>query len=504
MSEDRYRSVVDNSPFGIYRVTLDGRFVTINAALCAMVGYTANELLASNISVLYSDASDRQRWLADYEVRARGAPVDVTWTRKDNQLITARVWAYAERTAAGPIEYFDGYVENVTSLRETEQALRQAEKLAALGELVSGVAHELNNPLSAILLFTEDLLAHEERAEEREALDIIAQQARRSRAIVRDLLSFARSGDVVRGPVEVVLFFEHLVRVLAPQLAELCVTLHANVEGEATHAVLPIDRSGIEQVVTNLVINGAQAAGLGGNVWLSARRELQHFVIDVVDDGRGIADDVVPKIFEPFFTTKPMGHGTGLGLSVSRSVVQQHGGWIMAANRDAALGSGAHFTVRLPLPAPATVVAEALSELSDDSQADEPRRVLIVDDEETIRRALTRFYERRGWAVTQAEDGSRAFERLTGGGEPFDLIISDVKMPGISGIELHAAVSEVHPELLERMLFCTGEVDSAAVSAFVAGTHCRVLVKPFDLRTLAALSDDIAPIRAPRLPPIAS
>jgi CheY-like chemotaxis protein len=279
------------------------------------------------------------------------------------------------------------------------------------------------------------------------------------------------------------------MRALTAQVGDIGVTLHADLSPDDT--VLPIDRAGVEQVITNLVINAAQAAGPRGNVWLSARRDGHQFVVDVQDDGAGIPDDVLPRIFEPFFTTKPMGQGTGLGLSVSRGVVQQHGGWIEARNRDpqGGLVSGAQFTVRIPLPAP-TVVVER-NEGVTATQPEGLRRVLIVDDEETIRQALARFYKRRGWAVTQAEDGSRAFEWLVRGSEPFDLVISDMKMPGFSGIELHAALSEMRPELLDRLLFCTGEVESAAVATFVAHTNARVLLKPFDLGTLATLSDDI-------------
>jgi len=503
VSDDRYRSVVENSPFGIYRVTANGQFVTVNPALCAMVGYTEAELFASGIVVLYPDPAERTRWIADFETRQHGVPVEIPWRRKDGQLITARIWVYGERDANGAITYLDGYVENVTALRAAEQALRQSEKLAALGELVSGVAHELNNPLSAILLFTEDLLLNERRAEERDALGIIAQQARRSRAIVRDLLSFARNRDAVREPVESQAFFDQVIRALEPQLEEQGVSLRTSICEESI--ILPIDRAGIEQVITNLVINGAQAAGRNGTVLLEARRDGSHFMIDVRDDGRGIPDDVLPRIFEPFFTTKPMGQGTGLGLSVSRGVVEQHGGWIVARNRDASDGGrGAQFVVRIPLPAQVVAVADSTADVAPDMHPDGARRVLIVDDEATIRQALTRFYQRRGWVVAQAEDGARAFERLVRGSEPFDLVVSDMKMPGISGIDLHAAIRDVRPDLVDRLLFCTGEVDSAAVSAFVADTNCRVLLKPFDLRTLATLSDDIAARRAPTTPRIAS
>jgi PAS domain S-box-containing protein len=503
VSEDRFRSLLENSPFGIYRVTYDGRFLTVNPTLCEMVGFTADELLAANISVLYADASARQRLIADYEDRPHGASVEVPWKRKDGRVITTRVWVYAGRNESGAIEYFDGYVEDVTVIRETEQALRQAEKLASLGELVSGVAHELNNPLSAMLLFAEDLLGNEQRPEEREALSIIAQQARRSRSIVRDLLSFARNRDAVREPVDAAPFFDQLTRTLAPQLNEASVAFHSKLQGNGV--VLPIDRTGMEQVITNLVINASQAVRVGGNVWLAAHRRGQQFVIEVMDDGGGVPDDVLPRIFEPFFTTKPMGQGTGLGLSVSRGVIQQHGGWIEVDNRipPSGVGMGARFTVFIPLPAQ-TVVVDRATDVATDAHPDAQRRVLIVDDEATIRQALTRFYKRRGWAVTQAEDGSRAFERLIRGSEPFDLVISDMKMPGFSGIELHAALREMRPDMLDHLLFCTGEVDSPAVSAFVADTNCRVLVKPFDLRTLATLSDDIAAKRSSTVPRVVS
>jgi CheY-like chemotaxis protein len=297
-------------------------------------------------------------------------------------------------------------------------------------------------------------------------------------------------------------FFSQLVRGLEPQLSELSVTLHTSIDAAPT--LLPIDRAGIEQVVTNLVINAAQAADAGGNVWLTAMPDAKHFLIEVRDDGPGIPPDVLPRIFEPFFTTKPTGQGTGLGLSVSRGVVQQHGGWIDARNRDEADGGGAQFTVRIPLQGNATSPNEPTSVREPAALTLGVRRVLIVDDEETIRQALTRFYQRRGWVVTQAADGLGAVERLIGGAEPYDLVVSDVKMPGVSGIELHAALRDVRPEMLDRLLFCTGEVESPAVSAFVASTSCHVLLKPFDLRTLATLSDDIASRQTPAMQKILS
>jgi signal transduction histidine kinase len=245
----------------------------------------------------------------------------------------------------------------VTPVRATEQALHQAEKLAAIGQLISGVAHELNNPLSAILLFAEDLLTVERPGDEQEALGIIAQQARRSRGIVRDLLSFVRVPQVTRVPVCPRTLLDQISRTLHPQIDELGVVLHVEVSAiDEIH----VDHIGIEQVVTNLVMNAAQATGEGGNVWTRAFAEPNGYVIQVTDDGPGIPPDVLARMFEPFYTTKPMGQGTGLGLSVSMGIVQQHGGTIAAANRDPREGRGAVITVRLPSPAKAMAVDDSI------------------------------------------------------------------------------------------------------------------------------------------------
>ncbi len=482
-------SAFDDSPLGIYRVTADGQLVAVNRALCALVGYELEELMGADVRVLYVDATDCERLIAELEGRDQTNHEDVRWRRRDGSVITTRVWLHADRDETGAIAHLDGYVEDVTAIRATEHALAQAEKLAALGQLVSSVAHELNNPLSAILLFTDDLLTTERSAEDRDALSIIAQQARRSRAIVRDLLSFARSRDVTREQVDVETFFASITRALQPQLVELGVDLHVDIARAAQPLLL--DRAGMEQVITNLVINGAQAAGAGGTVQLRARREGHQYVIEVLDDGPGIPDEVLPRIFEPFFTTKPMGQGTGLGLPVSLGVVQQHGGTLIAGNRGCGAAAGAQFVVRLPqrcvIEAPVTP-----SPPPPIAAPDGTRHVLIVDDESSIRSALARFYSRKGWRVSEAADGAAALRRLIDNRESFDLVLSDVKMPHVSGIELHAALAHARPELLSRLVFCTGEAESGAVASFVESSGCRVLLKPFDLTTLAALSDDIA------------
>jgi two-component system, NtrC family, sensor kinase len=226
-----------------------------------------------------------------------------------------------------------------------EQALQQSARLAALGQLVSSVAHELNNPLSAILLFTEDLLSAHPDPDQVEGLTLIAQQARRSRAIVRDLLTLVWSGDDRREQVNPAGLLRDVIRGLRRQTEQLGVSVSAEVDG--LPVLLELDQIGVEQVVTNLVINAAQAASPGGHVCVRARLD-GDFVIEVTDDGPGISPEAMPHIFEPFYTTKPAGEGTGLGLAVSMGLVERSGGTITASNRLPAEGGGAIFVVRLP------------------------------------------------------------------------------------------------------------------------------------------------------------
>jgi CheY-like chemotaxis protein len=201
------------------------------------------------------------------------------------------------------------------------------------------------------------------------------------------------------------------------------------------------------------------------------------------------------RIFEPFFTTKPLGEGTGLGLSVTLGIVQQMGGRIVAENRLAndrggvGVGGGARFTVTLPLDvatAPAvdlqTVRTPVPSSLG---VVDGPApRVLIIDDEPSLRAALRRFFTRRGWQVDEAEDGSEGLSALLAARSNYSAVISDLKMPGCSGVELHDHIAAVAPELLDRIVFSTGDVASHEAAAFVQRTRCTVVQKPFELRAL--------------------
>ena len=505
-SEASFRSFVENTPAAIFRETLCGDLVSANPAMVELLGYAsvADLVQAAARNAIYHDDTARARLLHALETGDVARGVEMEWRRADQSLVTVRVSARAYRDDRGDVWLWEGYAENVTSLRAAEGALRRSERLAAVGQLISGVAHELNNPLSSIMHFAEDLLADQRSAADAEALGVIRDQARRSRAIVRDLLSFVRQRETNALPLSLDDIVAATVRAMEPTLAEAGVRLH--LVNNVSEAIVLADRAGVEQIVANLVSNAVHAAGRGGDVWVSTHCRDSACDLVVEDSGPGIPSDVLPRIFDPFFTTKQTGEGTGLGLSVTLGIVEQLGGRITVTPR--AGGPGSCFTVSLPTigPVPAT---ERLPEVGPEvslprllSQVPEPgaevpvppaeadarvRLALIIDDEPTIRSALRRYFTRRGWAVEEAADGGAGLALLQDHGSRIGVVISDLRMPGFSGIELHDRLAVAEPALLRRFIFSTGDVASVEAASFVQRTACPVLQKPFELHMLDAI-----------------
>jgi CheY-like chemotaxis protein len=256
-------------------------------------------------------------------------------------------------------------------------------------------------------------------------------------------------------------------------------------------------------------------------------------VVRVEDNGAGISEDHFQRIFEPFFTTKPTGQGVGLGLSVSLGIVHAHGGTLTAENRSAAAGGGALFVMRIPVTmnavpagpstppiramdgvAPPGVltsaagIAGATGAGSAPAERPLPARkpgLLVIDDEEPIRRGLRRYFERRGWAVDEAADGNEAIVKL-GRREAmvlYDVVLCDLKMPGVSGQELYQRLAAETPALARRFILSTGDATAHDVSDFLASVPVPVLEKPFELATLERLAEGIrlaAPAPAPAPP----
>ena len=375
-------------------------------------------------------------------------------------------------------------VEDVTDQQHLEAQLIQSEKLAAVGQLVSGVAHELNNPLTSIAGLSEFLLEQKELAsKDRGHLRVIHEQAERAGRIVRNLLTFARKGPAEQGRVNLNDVIQRTVLLMAHDLKLKDITVEK---------VLPTipeilgDRHALQQAVLNLLNNAAQAVAenkpgrrrlICVNTWFDQRVRMR-----VSDSGPGIPDDVVPQLFTPFFTTKEPGQGTGLGLSITYSIVEAHGGRISVERPP---DGGAAFLVDLPPAPPAPPAAAALAD-APGRTALEPsvpvvkRTILLVDDDPAVRRMVKALFGREGHTVEVARTPQHALDLVRT--RSYDLILADARATARDHLFVEQLV-EAHPGLKERILVATGDVRASTDEA-LAHLGLRYVRKPFNLRDL--------------------
>lgn len=392
--------------------------------------------------------------------------------------------------------------ESLESLARTEAALAQSEKLAAIGTLISGVAHELNNPLQTILLTAELMMVAETDPASKDDLRQINEQVVRARAIITDLLTTVRPENARRdsAPLEVVL------NALSPELVRVADRHNATIQLHVDSPLPPmmVDRIGFSQVMTNLVANGAQASGRDGRVHIRALRCAGGCEILVDDTGPGIPASVLNRIFEPFFSTKKVGQGTGLGLSVSRGIIESMHGELTARSHWGDPSTGARFRIFLPVssraantPAFTAVVPSPATGLPLVSPrpmaADRKRRMLVVDDEQPIQHLVKRHFGEQGWTVDCASDGLDALAKVEARcamREHYVVVFCDLRMPTMSGIALHDVLSERHPDALRDFVFLSGDLASDDVREFIRRSRCRVIAKPMDLAAMSFVADE--------------
>ena len=368
--------------------------------------------------------------------------------------------------------------------RDIYHQLLQAEKMAALGQTVSGVAHELNNPLATILSWSERL-SHRADLEDsvRRGLETILSESERAARIVRNLLTFARKRQTTRAMVDVNQVVRETIALRAYELHVSNITVI-----DALAAGLPqvfADGHQLQQVLLNLIINAEQAMiaanGRGTLVvrtWHDADQE--SVILEINDDGPGIPEELQPKIFDPFFTTKEVGKGTGLGLTVAYAIVQEHGGRIHLESKP---NGGASFYVELPISGgklPPTTIPRARLETTADTVAG--ASILVVEDEAKLASAVVDALRDAGYIVRHATDGEDALDKIKA--DAFDLVVCDLKMPRMDGMAFYRMLSAAAPGLARRVIFVTGDVAGTDAERFLQESGCRWLAKPFRLGDL--------------------
>lgn len=416
-------------------------------------------------------------------------------------------------------------------LVSTREQLVQKEKLAAVGQLVSGVAHELNNPLQGVLGYAELMLAARPSSRDTEELTAIRDNANRAAGIVRNLMTFAGRTSSARGWQQINRVVRDAVAVREPHLQTSGIELRLEVADRLP--LVYVDHARLEDVLVNLIQNAeaaiasrrdgtVPASGVPrhapGEIVITTRwqGEPDRILVDVADNGSGLREEDLPRVFDPFFTTREVGQGTGLGLSVCYGIVREHGGQITV--RNAAVG-GAVFTIELPVMAEslATATAAAVPKAAPSAHArpvvpspsyalaqppvddlvrdTRKRKALVVDDEESNAALVRRVLAGAGYDVESTTLSRRALVMMER--TAYDAVICDVKMPELSGQELYGRVCQIRPEMARRFVFITGDIDGEDTREFLDDSRCSYFMKPFNLERLTAAVDMLTGARTP-------
>jgi PAS domain S-box-containing protein len=488
--------LLDTIPVWVFRLDEAGReTVFVNGAVARAMGATGPEQLVGR-ALIESLADGRERELFD-DARAvaiangASSPVDLRFRRSDGRILTLRTQLFRVANADEGMPLVEGIAQDVTDELETRKQLVHTDRLASLGALAAGVAHEINNPAAFILLGTQQLArllqqlpAADEatgptRSRMSEVVSDLHDGVQRIAQIVGELRLFARIPEsAVSTPVDV-----NRLMTSAVTLTQAVVKSRARVEldlGELPP--LPGDHARLGQVFVNLLVNAAQAIPAGAPdqhvVRVETREESGSVVVRVKDTGVGIAEENLSRVFDPFFTTKGPGDGTGLGLTISMDLVRRAGGTIEVQSQ---LGVGTTFMITLPVR-PSLVSSTPPQPL----RVEPPSggRVLVVEDEQALAIALSRGLSPR-FHVEHASDGVRAFERLTRDDAPFyDAVLCDLRIPGMDGAALYDATRAARPQQATQFVFLTGGAITDEHVQFLRACARPVLEKPFRMEEL--------------------
>jgi signal transduction histidine kinase len=379
----------------------------------------------------------------------------------------------------------DGYgltmLRDMTDERLLHERLLQSEKMASVGQLVSGVAHELNNPLTGVMGFAQLLLARDLDESARVQVQTIYAEAERASKIVQNLLTFARRRRPSKEMADINALVQRVLELCSYDFGVRNISLDLTLDTRMD--AIWADPDQVQQVLFNVIKNAEQSMSdshAGGRLAVVTQGYHHGVRIAIADDGAGIPPEIQRRIFDPFFTTKDAGDGTGLGLTICYGIVEDHGGRIWTENRPE---GGALFQIELPFGAP-----DFLQKTGDDpgartsGQSSTARRVLVVDDEVSIRLLLHDILHLDQHSVALAGNGVEAAGLVEQ--ENFDVIITDLKMPGMDGASFYRQVRERDPAQARRIIFITGDTVGADTRAFLQRVSNPVLAKPFKIGPL--------------------
>jgi two-component system, NtrC family, sensor kinase len=495
--EDRYRTLVESSPAVVFHLDAEGRIIYANPAVTELTGYEKAHVLSRMRSLVELAAEpDREKVAEAVAGALRGVPCrDVEF-----QVMHAGGGVRWASASLQPLVGDHGDAQGVVVLardrtreRELQEKLMQSEKLSAIGSLVSGVAHELNNPLAGILGYAQLLLGRPVEQWARGDIEKVERNARRCQRIVENLLTFARQSRMTKRRANLNEVVESVIALNEYQFQMDNVRVERDFDPRVP--AFPVDVNRWQQVFVNLASNAHQALVNAKSkervIRFQTRLKGRDLVIRVSDTGPGIPEHLRSRVFEPFFTTKE--NGTGLGLGICFGIVRDHGGVI---ELEAGHESGAHFRMVVPVVDDESAPAASARPAGAVGEEGEGRHVLVVDDDPYVCDVVVRALQNHKYTVRVARDGMEALREARRGG--FDVLLTDVRMPGeLDGIGLYDTLSTERPDVAARMVFMTGNLLDSRTMDRLEKMKVRCVEKPFDIHHLASVVNEVADMEGP-------
>jgi two-component system NtrC family sensor kinase len=503
-SEEKYRELVENATYGIYRSDGKGNFLDVNPAVVAMLGYSSKaELMARNLNTdIYENTADRVSALEMYKSSGRVDSAEVNWNRKDGSTISVRVSGRQVRSDDGQVRHYEVIVEDVTERRSLEAQLRQAQKMEAVGLLAGGISHDFNNHLSVILGNADLLLEKTPPGKLRHYAEEIKKATQRATQLTRQLLAFSRKQVLYPALLDLSVVVGDIVKILRRLIGE---DVQIITEGQPRLACVRADQGQIEQILMNLATNARDAMPNGGTFTIRTEnaelgpddlarypyvRPGRYVRLSVSDTGTGMSKEVRSHAFEPFFTTKPPGRGTGLGLATVFGIVKQSGGYVWISS---ALGAGTTFDIYLPRVDEAAPARHGEPEEREEYPKG-TETILLLEDEESLREVTCEVLTGAGYSVLQAGRGGQSIEMAQQYEGPIHLMVSDVVLPDMSGPAAVARVQALHPET--KVLFVSGYAEVPVAQRLIE-QGAILLQKPVSRSDLMRKVDEILHLRIP-------
>jgi PAS domain S-box-containing protein len=488
-SEEKYRTLFEESRDAVFMATVEGRFEDINETGVEMLGYESrDELLQLDLARdVYADAADRERYQRDLAENGYVKDYELKLKRKDGEVRTFSVSSILVRDKDGNVTGNWGIGRDITEHRRLEEQLVHAQKMESIGRLAGGIAHDFNNFLTAVQGYIEMAIADLPlNSPVKPELVEAARSADRAVDVTRQLLLFSRHGKMDMKPMNLNTTIQGMLGMLDRLIGEqypIITNLDEDLE------LVKADAGNIEQVLLNLAVNARDAMPEGGEIVVGTQNlDVGEPVIDIAggqhfgefvclwvkDQGEGMDEETQAKIFEPFFSTKSVGTGTGLGLSVVYGIVEQHGGWVEVESQ---FGIGSTFRVFLPVTTETPTERRQVQAPGDLRGKGE--RVLLVEDEDIVRDLGVKMLTQNGYTVDAAADAEGAIELFERSGGDYQLLFSDVVLPGINGVGLADELRRRRPELL--VLLASGYTGDVVDQQELVDKGYSFVEKPYSL-----------------------